>query len=41
MSPALINGAVVGDRDCEDHSFTPETILADDNGPILSAEIVF
>ena len=40
-SPALIDSAVVGDRDCEDHSFIPETILADDYDSILSAEIKF
>ena len=41
VSPALLIYAVVGDRDCEDHSFIPETTPADDDGSILSAEIKF
>ena len=40
-SPALLNAAVVGDRDCEDQLFIPETILADVDDSKLSAKIKF
>ena len=40
-SPALIDSTVVGDRDCEDHSFISETILTEDIDKIISAEMDF